>query len=124
MSFYRYLDTYDVHVLDCAGRVDVTVGVERLHHLFRELKARPARDGVHRLLVDFRRTEWASASAHRDLSRATRRDFGLHGQNPALRVAFVSYDRAGAVSGSEHWFDHDEDALTWLVSDGRMEEDH
>lgn len=45
-------------------------------------------------------------------------------QNPARRVAFVSYDRAGAVSGSEHWFDHDEDALAWLVSDGRMEEDH
>src|SRR5262245_30565310 len=121
MTFYRYLENHDVHVLDCAGRVDVAVGLERLRRLSQELEAHPARDGVHRLLVDFRQTEWASEEAHRELSRVVRRDFGLNGENPALRLAFVSSGRTGAVSGSEHWFDDDAEALAWLISDRGVE---
>jgi hypothetical protein len=93
----------------------VAVGLERLRQLSQELEARPAHDGVHRLLVDFRHTEWVSEEAHRELSRATRRDFGLNAENPALRVAFVLCGGKGAVSDSEHWFVSDADALAWLI---------
>lgn len=115
MTFYRYLENYNVHVLDCAGKVDLAVGLERLRRLSQELEARPAEDGIHRLLVDFRQTEWASEEAHRELSRATRRDFGLNAENPALRLALVLCGGKGAVSDSEHWFDDDADALAWLI---------
>lgn len=114
MTFYRYLENYDVHVLDCAGKVDVAVGLERLRRLSLELEARPAQDGIHRLLVDFRQTEWASEEAHRELSRATRRDFGFNAENPALCLAFLGGDK-GTVSDSERWFDNDADALAWLI---------
>lgn len=60
MGFYRYLEDRDVHVLDCAGKVDVAVGLARLRRPSQELDARPARDGAHRVLIDFRHTEWAS----------------------------------------------------------------
>ena len=116
MSFYRYLQDCDVHVLDCAGKVDVPVGLARLRRLTQELDTRPARDGVHRLLIDFRDTEWASVDAHRELSRATRRDFGLNAENPFLRLAFVSHRGKGAVSNSERWFADDAEALAWLTS--------
>jgi hypothetical protein len=108
-------------VLDCAGKVDVAVGLERLRRLSQELEARPAQDGIHTLLVDFRQTEWASEEAHRDLSRATRRDFGLNAENPALRLAFVLCGGKGAVSDSEHWFDDDADALAWLIGHREVE---
>jgi hypothetical protein len=124
VTFYRYLESYDVHVLDCAGRVDVAVGLERLRRLSQELEARPANDGVHRLLVDFRHTEWVSEEAHRELSRVTRRDFGLNAENPALRVAFVLCGGKGAVSDSEHWFDDEVDALAWLIGHRAVEEDN
>jgi hypothetical protein len=62
-------------------------GLARLRRLSQELEARPARDGVQRLLIDFRHTVWASEDAHRQLSRATRHDFGLNGENPSLRLA-------------------------------------
>ena len=116
MSFYRYLEDWDVHVLDCAGRVDVPVGLARLRRLSQELNARPARDGVHRLLIDFRNTEWASEDAHGELSRATRRDFGLDAENPSLRLAFVFHRGRGTVSNSERWFTDDVEALAWLTS--------
>lgn len=116
MTFYRYLEDCDVHVLDCAGNVDVAVGLARLRRLSQELEARPARDGVHRLLIDFRYTEWASEDAHRELSRATRRDFGLDAENPSLRLAFVFQRGKGVVSNSERWFDDDAEALAWLTS--------
>lgn len=116
MSFYRYLEDCDVHVLDCAGKVDVPVGLARLRRLSEELDARPARDGVHRLLVDFRHTEWASEDAHRELSRATRNDFGLNAENPSLCLAFVFHGGKGTVSNSERWFDGDAEALAWLTS--------
>lgn len=116
MSFYRYLEDCDVHVLDCAGKVDVPVGLARLRRLSQELEARPARDGVHRLLIDFRNTEWASEDAHGELSRATRRDFGLDAENPSLRLAFVFHRGRGTVSSSEQWFTDDVEALAWLTS--------
>jgi hypothetical protein len=115
VTFYRYLENHNVHVLDCAGKLDLAVGLERLRRLSQELEARPPQDGVHRLLVDFRQTEWASEEAHGELSRATRRDFGLNAENPALRLAFVLCGGKGAVSASEHWFDDDADALAWLI---------
>jgi len=116
MSFYRYLEDCDVHVLDCAGKVDAPIGLARLRRLSQELEARPARDGVHRLIVDFRQTEWESEEAHRELSQATRRDFKLNADNPSLRVAFVFHRGKGAVSNSERWFDDDGAALAWLTS--------
>lgn len=115
MSLYRYLEDSDVHLLDCAGKVDVPVGLARLQRLSRELDARPARDGVHRLLIDFRHTEWASEDAHQQLSQATRRDFGLNAENPALRLAFVFRRGKGIVSNSERWFADDAEALAWLT---------
>jgi hypothetical protein len=71
---------------------------------------------VHRLLIDFRQTEWASEEAHRELSKATRRDFGLNSDNPSLRLAFVFEGGKGIVSDSERWFDGDAEALVWLTS--------
>jgi hypothetical protein len=118
MSFYRYLEDRDVHVLDCAGKVDVPLGLARLRRLAQELGARPARDGVHRLLIDFRHTEWASEAAHRELSRATRSSFGLNAENPSLRLAFVFHRGKGTVSNSERWFGDDAEALAWLTSHG------
>jgi hypothetical protein len=116
MSFYRYLEELDVHVLDCAGQVDVPVGLARLRRLSVELDTRRARDGVHRLLIDFRHTVWASEDAHRELSRATRRDFGLNAENPCLRLAFVFQRGKGTVSSSERWFDDEAEALAWLTN--------
>jgi hypothetical protein len=118
---YRYLEDCDVHVLDCAGRVDVPVGLARLRRLSQELAARPARDGVHRLLVDFRQTEWENEDAHRELSRATRRDFGLNADNPSLRLAFVFHRVKVTVSNSERFFDDYAAALAWLTSHRRVD---
>ncbi len=114
MSPYRYLEDCDVHVLDCAGKVDVAVGLARLRRLMQELEARPARDGVHRLLIDFRLTEWASEDAHRELSRATRRDFGLNAENPCVYLAFVFPRGNGTVSNRERGFCDTPEALAWL----------
>jgi hypothetical protein len=121
MSFYRYLEDCDVHVLDCAGKVDVAEGLASLRRLSQELDARPARDGVHRLLIDFRHTEWASEEAHRELSRVTRQDFGLNAENPSVRLAFVLQRGRGTVSNSERWFDADDAALAWLTSHGPLD---
>lgn len=101
-------------MLDCAGRVDLQMGLKRLRLLSDELEARPARDGVHRLLIDFRRTVWASEDVHRQLSRATRRDFGLNADNPCFRLAYVLKGGQGMVSKSERWFDDVDEAMEWL----------
>jgi len=117
MNFYSYLEDHDIHVLDCAGKVDLATGLARLHRLSQELDGRPARDGVHRLLIDFRHTEWASEDVHRELSRVTRRDFALNAENASLRLAFVFRGGKGVVSHSERWFDDDAEALAWLLND-------
>lgn len=115
MTFYRYLEECDVHALDCAGTVDVPLGLARLRRLADELEARPARHYVHRLLIDFRRTAWASEDAHRELSQVTRRTFGLNADNPSLRLAFVARQGKGTVSNHERWFEDEAEALAWLA---------
>lgn len=114
-DFYRYLPEVDVHVLDCAGRVDLAIGLERLQVLQRRLAERPPVDGVAKLLVDFRNTVWESVDDHMKLSRVTRDEFGLRPDNFAVRVAFVHAGRTGGDADNERWFSSREAALDWLV---------
>lgn len=114
MSFYRYDENRDLHALDCAGTVTLELGLARFQLLERELQARPPRDGVFKILVDFRKTVWADTSVHRELSRITRTEF-LSSTGRRVRVAFVDGVRSGDVSENEQWF-HDEDRATdWLA---------
>jgi len=113
-SFYRYVPELDVHVIDCGGRVDLETGTLRLHILRREIEARPPRDGVAKLLIDFRETVWADASVHAELSRVTRSEFGLNSENPSLRAAILHTERSGAVAENEHWFGSEVAAMEWL----------
>lgn len=115
VMFYRYLEDQDVHLLDCAGKVDAATGFARLRRLSEELKSRRARDGVHRLLIDFRHTIWESEDTHRQLSRAVRGDFGLNAENPAVRLAFVFNGGTGTVSNTERWFEDEFEAMAWLI---------
>jgi hypothetical protein len=117
VTFYRYLVEHDVHVFDCAGRVDLATGLERLKVLERELAARPLRGAHRKLLIDFRGTEWDSEDTHRELSTITRRDFGLNAENTALRAALLNQRWSGAISHNEHWFFTQEEALTWLCQE-------
>jgi hypothetical protein len=114
MSFYRYERDFDVHIVDCGGVVTLETGMERLRVLGRELAARPPRDGVARLLVDFRTTVWEDENVHMELSRITRTDFGLNPDNTRIRAAIVNSRWSGAISDNEHWFLTDADALRWL----------
>ena len=112
MTFCRYLEDGDVHVVDCAGSVDLEVGLARLAALEQELAARPA--GGRKLLVDFRRTAWASAGVHQELSARTRRVFGLDCADAAVKVAFLHPARSGLVTANEAWFVNEREALDWL----------
>jgi hypothetical protein len=114
MSFYRYEPDSDIHVVDCGGRVSLELGIERLRVLARELESRPPRDGVARLLIDFRETVWENASVHLELSRLTRTEFGLHPDNARLRAAIVNAGWAGQVAHNERWFLCDAAARQWL----------
>lgn len=114
MSFYRYLADHDVHVIDCAGHVDLEVGLARLRLLAAELEQRPMTHAHRRLLIDFRHTVWDSDDTHRQLSIVTRRDFGLNAANQSLRAAIVNAEREGPASANEHWFKDEAEALTWL----------
>lgn len=114
MSLYRYLPDHDVHVIDCAGRVDLEVGLARLRLLAAELEQRPMIHGHRRLLIDFRHTVWDSPDTHRQLSMVTRRDFGLNAANQSLRAAILNAERKGPASDNEHWFKEEAEALTWL----------
>jgi len=114
MGFYRYLENADVHVLDCSGRVDLDVGLERLRALQLEFAARPPCGSVRKLLIDFRHTVWENEDVHRQLSIATRRDFGLNAENTSLRAAILHPLRSGAVAENECWFLHEAEALEWL----------
>ncbi len=111
---YRYLPDVDVHALDCGGHLTLELGLGRLRALEHELAERPARDGVHKLLIDFRETRFDSDETHRALSIATRSTLGLDRQNAAIHVAFVHRNGHGAVSGSEAWFRSETEALDWL----------
>jgi len=115
MTFYRYLEDGDVHVVDCAGKVNLELGLARLEKLARELARRPLLRGRRRLLIDFRNVTWESAEVHMQLSSRTRRDFGLDGSNDAIRVAFLDRFRSGAAAHNEHWFTDEAEALQWLL---------
>lgn len=115
MAFYRYLEHVGVHVVDCAGTVDLQLGLERVAVLERELAARSVPGECRKLLVDFRGMIWASADAHRQLSAITRRAFGLDGGG-AVRVAFVHPGRSGVLAVNEAWFADEAEALEWLVA--------
>jgi len=115
---YQYLAEDDVHALDCAGVLDAATGLERLHLLRRKLSEKPPRDGVAKLLVDFRRTVWRSPEDHMELSRATRGEFDLNAESRALRMAFLHDDRIGQAAANECWFSSREDALAWLRATG------
>jgi hypothetical protein len=112
-DFYRYLVELDVHVLDCAGRVDFPTGMTRLEVLRRRLEEQPPAHGTIKLLVDFRNTVWESDEDHMKLSRVTREEF-FGSENSKVRVAFVHEGRSGHVSENEQWFSRREEALEWL----------
>lgn len=118
MSFYRYLADHDVHVIDCAGQVDLEVGLARLRLLAAELELRPMIHGHRRLLIDVRHTVWDSEDTHRQLSIVTRRDFGLNAANQSLRAAIVNVEREGPASDNEHWFKDEAAAVAWLCELG------
>jgi hypothetical protein len=115
MAFYRYVEQADVHAINCAGIVDLQLGLERAATLERELAARPVVGAYRKLLVDLRKMVWASDDVHRQLSVITRRAFGLDAGDAALRVAFVHTARSGVVSVNEAWFADDARALEWLL---------
>ncbi len=114
MTFYRYLAEHDVHVFDCSGQLTLELGISRLGVLRRQLEARPAKDGVTKLLIDFRRTTFDSPLVHRELSLITRRDFGLNSDNHSTRFAILDPNRAGQVAHNEAWFQDELEALQWL----------
>ncbi len=114
MSFYRYERDFDVHIVDCGGVVTLETGTERLRVLERELAARPPRDGVAKLLIDFRSTVWEDETVHMALSRITRTELGLNPGNAGIRAAIVNTRWSGGISDNEHWFLNDADALRWL----------
>lgn len=116
MTLYRYLEDSDVHVIDCAGRVDLELGLARWKTVQLELEARPTKGSRRKLLIDFRDTTWASDDVHMQLSAITRREFGLNASNARIWVAFVSNSRSGLVSENERWFTSESDALVWLRS--------
>lgn len=116
MSFYRYDRDSDVHVVDCGGQVTLDIGVARLRVLERELAAREFRDGVAKLLIDFRHTVWEDESVHMELSRITRTEFGLNPGNSRIRAAIVNSRWSGQISDNERWFLSDVAAMQWLCS--------
>lgn len=122
MSFYRYDLTADVHVLDCGGTVSLEIGIARLRVLARELRARPPRDGIAKLLIDFRNTVFEDENAHMELSRLTRTEFGLNPSNEGIRAAIVHTRARGQGSGNERWFRSDADAMRWLCSGSSKKE--
>jgi hypothetical protein len=114
MPLHQYLEEKDVHLVDCAGHVDVELGLSRLDTLERALAAYPPKDGVRRLLVDVRKTTFVSEQAHLELSRKTRARFDLNPDNVKVRVAFVLEGHTASIADNEHWFDSTDDALRWL----------
>jgi hypothetical protein len=116
MPFYRYEQDFDVHVVDCGGKVNLETGVQRLRALGRELMARPPRDGVTKLLIDFRETVWEDEGVHLELSRLTRAEFGLNPGNSGIRAAIVNARWSGEVAHNERWFLSEAAALQWLKS--------
>jgi hypothetical protein len=119
VTFYRYRAEFDVHEFDCSGPVDLETGLQRLAQLQRELSARPAQDGVSRLLVDFRNTVWASPDVHMQLARATRTWLDAAVHSGTICVAFLHQQQrdvqAGGPSPNEAWFADEADALHWLT---------
>ena len=118
MSFYRYHQDSDVHIVDCGGTVNLETGMTRLRELQRELRARQSRDGVAKLLIDFRNTIWEDENVHMELSRITRTEFGLNPGNSSIRAAIVNTRCDGQVSDNEYWFLSDIAALQWRCSRG------
>ena len=47
--------------------------------------------------------------------KITRRDFGLHADNPSIRVAILNRRWSGPISDNEHWFFAEREALEWLT---------
>jgi hypothetical protein len=86
----------------------------RLRNLECELSARQPRDGVAKLLIDFRNTVWEDEDVHTELSRITRAQFGLNPGNLKMRAAIVNARWDGQVSDNEHWFLSDTAAMQWL----------
>jgi [ribosomal protein S5]-alanine N-acetyltransferase len=119
MSFYRYLDELDVHVVDCSGQVDEAIGMARLKALEQALGAHAVQGGQRRLLIDFRNAIWANEQVHRRLATVTRRDFGLGSEDTTLRAAILDSRRSGPVSRNEHWFCSEAEALAWLCAGSR-----
>ena len=115
-SFYHYDAHLEVHFIDCAGTLDLATGLARLSLLQRALEAAARSQAVARMLIDFSTTVWESDDTHRELSRATRRDFGLNADNPNLRAAMVHPARVGRVADNEHWFATRAAALAWLCA--------
>jgi hypothetical protein len=111
----RYLEDCGVYVVDCSGKVDLELGLARLKALETELASRPLVAGRRKLLIDFRETIWASEETHRELSKITRRDFGLHADNSKLRVAILNQRWSGPISDNEHWFFAEREAFAWLA---------
>jgi hypothetical protein len=114
MSFYHFDRESDVHVVDCGGTVTIELGIARLRVLERELSARQPRDGVSKLLIDFRNTIWENENVHTELSRITRTEFGLNAGNGRIRLAIVNNRWSGPISDNEHWFLSDAAASQWL----------
>lgn len=116
MSFYRYDQDSDVHIVDCGGTVNLQTGMTRLRQLERELSASQPRDGVSKLLIDFRSTVWEDENVHMELSRITRTKFDLNPGNSSIRAAIVNTRCDGHVSDNERWFVSDLAAMQWLCS--------
>ena len=116
MSRYRYEQESDVHIVDCGAEVTLETGIARLRLLERELTARQPRDGVYKLLIDFRNTVWKDENVHMELSRITRTEFGLNPGNASIRAAIVNTRWSGQISDNERWFLSDTIAMQWLSS--------
>lgn len=116
MSFYRYDQDSDVHIVDCGGKVTLETGMARLRALGRELAAHKPADGVAKLLIDFRNTIWEDESVHMELSKIVRTEFGLNAVNSSIRAAIVNTRFRGPISDNEQWFFDDAAARQWLCS--------
>jgi hypothetical protein len=53
---------------------------------------------------------------HEELSKITRRDFGLNPENTQMRAAILNNRWEGTLSSNERWFFSEAAALEWLRS--------
>jgi len=114
-DFYKYLNEYDIHVIDYSIPIDIKEGIERIEILGKYFNEHIKNANALKILIDSKGYIKENPETHDALAKISRLKFAEELKSINVFTAVLNDHYTFSVSERERWFINREEAINWLI---------